>query len=181
MSRPQIRYSRDVPQAFWPKRSMIIYPDGRQVAGPIRELLSAVCRSLADCQDIPHWLRERNDPIPEKPILILVPGVNPPPLLAGLGFSTAEELRDAAVEVWSVQTGKMEKYGDVYNWDEIREREGQMRREDVAEAVAYAFTDRIARHKASPRTDPWKQFQYYRPANPTSFPEMPARTWKGEE
>ena len=178
--RPQIVYDSTIPHAFWPKRSIIVYPDGRQVAGPIKEMLSAVCRSLQDCQDIPYWLRQREDLLPEKPILLLIPGVFPPPVVAGLGFSTAEELRDAALEVWSVKTGKIERFGDVFDWDDIRDREGRMRKEDVAEAVAYAFSDRIAKHKASPITDPWKQFQYPNPTAKVSFPSNPPQGWKGE-
>ena len=159
--RPEIKYGRDVPMAWWPKAAWSsVY--GRM--SPSREVVSAICRSMSDCEDLPHWFRERNDLLPELPILLLIPGLYPPVVVAGLGFSTPEELRDACRETWGVKTGLIEKFSTVFDWDDIRDREGQMRREDVAEAMAYAFIDRIAKHKASPRTDPYKQFKY---SNPT--------------
>ncbi len=151
-----------VPMAFW-------YPKLR---------ISAVCRSEADCQDLVKWFDNEPNFCPYQPVLIILPnGVMKQ--VAGLGFATAAEMRDCCLELWGIYTsGEGEKR---FNVDEMREEAGYVRREDVATAVAYAFADRIARHKASPITDPWKQFRYPNPTHKVKFGQMPSNEgWKGK-
>ena len=162
---------RDVPMAFWPSYNR--KPNG--VTSPPRDKVSAVCRSMADCSDLVHWFGNRPDFCPTLPVLLLIPGAITQ--ISGLGYSTAAELRDCACEVWGVKTG-----GDAhkrFDNDELRERFGLARKEDVAAFTQEAFADRVRRHKASPITDPWKQFQYPNPTERTLHKAPDSQDWKG--
>lgn len=152
---------RDVPMAYWPKATY--YPDGS--VGQGKDRISAVCRSMADCNDLVHWFNDQPNFCPYLPVLLLIPGA--PTIISGLGFSTAAELRDCCIEVWGVKTG-----GDAhkrFNGDELRERYGYARKEDVPAMVQEAFWERTQRHKASPVTDPVRQMKYPNPTNRTVF------------
>ena len=63
----------------------------------------------------------------------------------------------------------MRNNGSLQNYDEVRERNGLMRREAVAEAMHDALTRKIAEHKASPVTNPFRQPKYPNPTNKKQF------------
>ena len=168
---PQISYE-GVPMAYWPAQTR--FPNGTSTVP--KDKLSAVCRSMADCADLVHWFGNRADFCPDLPLLLLIPGA--PTLLAGLGFATAAELRDCAMEIWGVKTG-----ADAYkrfNSDELRERYGYARREDVGPLTQEAFWERAKRHQASPITDPWKQWTYPNPAQRTLHKTPESQSWKDD-
>ena len=100
-----------------------------------------------------------------------------PTLVSGLGLSTVAELRDCCVEVWGVKTSR--EAHKRFNNDELRERFGMARKEDVQEMVREAHWERAKRHKASPVTDPSKQFKYPNP-NKRTLHKVADPTWKGE-
>jgi hypothetical protein len=128
---------------------------------------SAVCRSMADCEDLVHWFDNQADFCPDLPVLLMIPGAMKQ--VCGLGYATAAELRDTCMDVWGVTTQRIDRRGSVFDFDDLRERAGAMRREDVAVHAQYAFDDRVKRHKASRVTDPWRQFRYRNPHNRTVF------------
>ena len=129
---------------------------------------SAVCRSMADCEDLVHWFDNQADFCPYLPVLLMIPGAMKQ--VCGLGFATAAELRDTCMDVWGTTTQRIARRGSVFDFDDLRERAGAMPREKVAEMAQYAFDDRIKRHKASRVTDPWRQFRYANPKKRTVFP-----------
>lgn len=156
-------------------------PDWRGVPLDFKGKCSAVCRSMKDCDDLVHWFDNRADFCPDLPVLLLIPNVNPPIAICGLGFSTAAELRDACCETWGRKDARMQKTGSLYDFDDLREQNGMIERSKLAEATSYAFWERVKRHKASPRTDPFKQMRYPNPRNRVVFPLMPDNAgWKGK-
>lgn len=142
---------------------------------------SAVCRSMKDCDELVKWFDNRPDFCPDNPVLLLIPNVHPPIAVCGMGFATAAEMQDACREAWGVHLARQEKTGGQFDFDDLREREGMIERSKLAEAAQYAFWDRVKRHRASPVTDPFKQFRYPNPRNRVVFPLMPDNSgWKGK-
>lgn len=123
---------------------------------------SAVCRTLLECQELVRWFGDA-DFAPFWPVLVMVPGAPAPTAIAGMGYATAAELQDCAVVTWHQQTESLTTRGAIVDFDVARERAGMMRREEVDAATREALTDRIARHKANPISDPPRQPQ--RPAS----------------
>lgn len=160
----------DIPMTYWPSHTLIMLPDGRKIRGPIRDKISAVCRSMDDCDDLVAAFEGHVNFCPDLPILLLMPDGNPK-MVAGLGYSTAAELRDCCVEVWGVSTGS--DAHKRFNNDELRERHGMARREDVTAFTQEAFHERRQRHLASPVTDPVKQYTYPNPTHKVQFSQQP--------
>ena len=129
--------------------------------------VSAVCRSLTECEDLVRWF---GDPkfCPLASILLLIP--EHPTLLVGAGYATAAELRDDAVNLWGKYTERLAKTGSLMDFDSLRERHGLMRREELKDATASAFWERIRAHRANPITDPFRQPNYPRVNGKTVFP-----------
>ncbi len=144
-----------------------------------RGKLSAVCRTLAECQDITGWF---GDPAfcPYLPILVMVPGTQPT-LIPGFGYATAAELQDCAVTAWEMQSAKIAKQGAVLDYDSLRERHGLMRREEVDEAIRDALWRRAQAHKYSPVTDPMRQPSYPGSAGRTLHKVAEDQGWKSKE
>ena len=153
---PPIDYT-GVPAKFQPPVSFD--HEGRLKIGEPR--VSAVCRSITDCEELVRWFGDAEF-MPYLPILLLIPGH--PKLLVGLGYASAAELRDDAVNLWGKYTERIAKQGHSMRLtgDEMREKFGLARREDVTNMTAEAFHERIKRHKASPITDPFRQPNYPR-------------------
>ena len=128
---------------------------------------SAVCRTAEECNDLISWFGDA-DFCPFKPVLLMVPGAQVPILIIGDGYATAAELRDCAVVGWHRQLEKLAaNNGAPLNFDELRERRGLMRREDVDAAVRQALRDKAEAHKAAPVTNPMRQPVYPNPTNRT--------------
>ncbi len=142
--------------------------DWTGVPASYRGKLSAVCRTLMDCEELPRWFGSP-DFAPYLPVMVMVPGADAPTLVAGLGYATAAELRDCAVAAWSKQTDRLATTGSLADFDALRERHGLMRREEVDAAAREAMLRRIAQHKANPVTDPFRQPTYANPTNATKF------------
>ena len=86
-------------------------------------------------------------------------------LVVGAGEASAAELSGLTLSAIEKQEATAKRTGTAVDFDALRERGGQMRREDVAAAKRNALLDRIKKHKQNPITDPPRQFQYYkRPA-----------------
>lgn len=138
--------------------------DWRNVPANFKGKLSAVCRTAEECEELVRWFGSP-DFCPYLPIMVMVPGLQAPTLIAGLGYATAAELRDCAVATWYQQTEKLAKTGRLVDFDELRDRRGLMRREEVDPAVREAMLRRIAQHKANPVTDPPRQPVRQNPTN----------------
>lgn len=110
---------------------------------------SAVCRTEDECHMLASWFGDYNF-CPYLPVMVMVPGAAAPTLIAGLGYATASELRDCAVVAWH-------RGSRLVDFDQAREDQGLMRREDVDAATRQALLDRIAKHKANPISDPARQ------------------------
>ena len=128
--------------------------DWRDVPRKHRGRVSAVCRSIGDCQDLVAWFGSA-DFCPFQPILLLIP--EHPTLLVGLGYATASELRDDAVNLWGKYTERLRKTGSLVNFDELREKARLPRHEDVKALTQEAFAERIRQHRANPITDPARE------------------------
>ncbi len=90
-------------------------------------------------------------------------------------------MRDSCREVWATKSALQAKRGSHWDFDDLREQAGEMPREKVAEMAAYAFWDRVRRHRASPVTDPFRQFNYPRIRGRTQFSQLPDNSaWKGK-
>jgi len=101
--------------------------------------------------------------------MVMVPGADAPILIAGMGHATVAELQDCAVVTWEQHTDRIAKTGNVLDFDSLRERHGLMRRENVDAATRQALVERIARHKANPISDPFRQPVYENPKQQTKF------------
>lgn len=130
---------------------------------PYQGQLSAVCRTKQQAADLVRWFGSE-DFCPVHPVLLCVPGGWGS--LTGLGLASAVELRDEAVARWELQEAKIAT-GTLFDFDTAREKAGLMRREEVDAAVRTAIRDRVARHRASPVTDPVRQLGYPNPTNRT--------------
>ena len=133
--------------------------DWRDVPARYVGKASAVCRTLAECADLVKWFGDETF-CPYLPVLIKAPGGWT--AIAGMGYADAAELRDCAVTLWGRQTEAIASHGGIMDFDALREKHGLMRREDVKAAMSDALTRRIAAHRASPVTDPFRQPQYVR-------------------
>ena len=140
---------------------------------------SAVVRTLAEAEDLIKWFGDENF-CPYLPVLLLVPGAQTAPAINGLGLAPAAEIRDIAVAYFEQTLEDVQKGRSFVNFDEARERHGLMRREDVDAAVRQAMRDRVAKHKASPITDPMRQPDYPKPNNRVTFPLHPGVPYSKE-
>lgn len=140
---------------------------------------SAVCRTAQECNDLVRWFGNA-DFCPFLPVLVLVPGAASPTAIVGQGYATAAELQDCAVVTWHQQTERLRKTGGLIDFDQARERAGLMRREEVDAAVRDALARRIAQHKASPVTDPFRQPAYPNPTERSVFGTKGDATWTTE-
>lgn len=159
-----------------PTQQLIYWDD---VPKGLNTKYSAVCRSLLDCADLVHKFRGIDfypEYGPMLPVLLLVPGA--PQQIAGWGLSSIEEIRDQAVAVWEIITERLAKTGSTFDFDAAREQHGLMRRENVDAAIREAMRDRIAKHKASPVTDPPREPHYVRVNGKTVFPQPQETDWK---
>lgn len=141
--------------------------------------VSAVCRSYSECLDLNKWFGDE-DFEPDLPVLLIVPDGNGFVYgqVCGMGLSPVYEIRDEAVARWEITEQRIRKTGSIVDFDSLREKAGLVERSKVDEAFRTALTDRIAKHKASPRTDPPRQPSFPNPKNQVRFPEMPEQTWK---
>ena len=153
--------------------------DMKDLPPAFRGKVSAVCRSLRDCEDLVHWYGAAEF-CPFKPILMVIPGVGFVQL-EGMGYASAAELRDDAVQIWITKTERALSGQTVVDFDDLRERRGLMRSEDVPAAMGEAFQERIRQHKANPITDPARQPLYPRVRGKTVFPQPQGGGWKKEQ
>lgn len=163
-----IRAAKRIPPLDWRGIPAAIRNDGA----------SAICRTKQECQELVKWFGDA-DFCPFPPVLIVLPSGDII-RLAGQGCAPAAELRDNAVYIWELKTERLEKTGTLVDFDELREKGGLMRRENVDAAIREALWERTKMHKASPRTDPPRQFDYPRLNNRTVFPMGDAVLNKGE-
>ena len=158
-----IRTAKRIPPMNW----VGVPPNLRQA---FKGHISALCRSLKDCEDLVAWFGDA-DFCPFQPVILLVPG-SQPVAIAGAGYATAAELRDCAVTYWETTVNRVAS-GSVLDFDTLRERAGMARREKADELIREALWERAKRHKESPRTDPMRQPVYPNPTNKVQFPEHP--------
>lgn len=151
--------------------------DWRGVPFRFYKKVSAVCRNLTECEELTRWYGDATF-MPYLPVLLLYP--DHPTLLVGLGYASASELRDDAVNLWGKFSERMAKTGSIMrlSGDEVREKYGLARKEDVTNLTAEAFQQRILQHKASPVTDPFREPQHVRVNRKTVHTVAASQAWK---
>ena len=118
--------------------------------------VSAVVKSEAEAEDLVRFFGHP-DFCPFDPVLLLIDGCSPI-LIDGMGYAPAAELRDLAVTTWGRMLNRLAaNNGRMFDFDTLREKHGEMRREDVAAHFANALQDRIEQHRRNLRTDPFRQ------------------------
>lgn len=137
------------------------------VPTPLQGRVSAVCRSLAECQDLVAWYGDAAF-CPFQPVLLLLP-VGLPISINGDGYASAAELQDCAVTLWERRIS-----GEgAFNIDEARERAGLPERGKVDQLIREALWDAAQKHKASPVTNPGRQPEYPNPTGKVQFAQHP--------
>lgn len=158
--------------------------DTRGLPPVLARKVSAVCRSLEECNDLVSLFAGLDfSPLegPLYPVLLMVPGSPTHQQIAGWGLCDIYELRDMAVYVWNVTVERLKKNnGQLVDFDSLREKHGLMRREDVEAAVGEAFDDVIRRQKASPITNPSRQPNYPKVRGKTVFVQPENQSWAKE-
>ena len=138
---------------------------------------SAVCLSLKDGEVLVAWFGHP-DFAPFQPVMLLVPGAMPISI-EGHGYAPAAELRDCAVVTWGRTEEKLRKFGTtLFDIDDARERAGLLPRDQVDTAVREAMASRVAKHKASPVTDPSRQPVYPNQTGRQNFVQVDNSSWK---
>lgn len=129
--------------------------------------VSAVCWTLRDCEELVKWFGDATF-APFLPVLVNAPGGWA--VIAGLGYADAAELQDCAIVLWNERVEKLKKQqGRIFDFDTLREKAGLARKEHAAQAISEAIMARVAKHKANPRTDPFRQMKYPNPTQRVLF------------
>ncbi len=145
------------------RREMASY--NRDVPLAMRGQVSAICRSMQECEELVKFFGD-DSLRPTLPILLIVPGLfehgkKQVILVAGLGYATVAELKDLCVTTWGRAELRVQERGSQFrSFDELREKYGLMPAASVDAAVREAMMDRIQRYKRNTRTDPARKGKY---------------------
>ena len=153
----------------------------RRMGVPITRVLSPdyagsvhALSNMAEIRDLSYSLGGRSV-MPKREIVLIGPDGHSPIVIPGLGVTEAAELEDIATEVYESQEKKLRAGKEIVDFDQLREEEGLPTREEFDPLFRQALRDRIAKHKANPRTDPAREPQKARGlvavAKPSSTPE----------
>lgn len=128
-------------------------PSGYRLPEP---RVSAVVRSVAEAGELVHYFGGQAGFCPLDPILLMVPGPDQTHmiLVQGLGFAGAAELQDLCVVSFQRALDRLARTGSIMDFAKMREDEGWLPQDQVQQALGNALHDRMARHRASPRSDP---------------------------
>lgn len=111
----------------------------------LRRNVAGVVRNHTDAANLAHALGGP-DVKPFRPILVDTGDSRQRRLIVGDGDATAAELQDLALKA-TEEPRRMD-------FDALREKRGDIRREQVDSAIREALHRRVAQHKANPITDP---------------------------
>lgn len=92
--------------------------------------------------------------MPAQPIVIEGADGETPTVILATGDTEASELEDIAIAAQEKSRARMKKTGQALPFDEIRERMGRPRREDVHRMMMEAVERRLTEQKRNWRTDP---------------------------
>jgi hypothetical protein len=112
--------------------------------------------NAADARDLSHRLGGRAV-MPKREIVLVGADGQTAIVIPGAGVTEAAELEDVALEAYEAQEAKLRAGKPLVDFDELRERAGLPPRKEFDSLFRQAMQDRIARHKANPRTDPARQ------------------------
>lgn len=113
-------------------------------------------RGQREADGLAEMFGGRRDYKPTAPILLIGPDGRVPILLIADGDVEVAELQDLAQEAINQQEEEMASGGRGMDFDKLRERHGQLRRDQVDMGIRDAIAERIAHHKANPVTDPFR-------------------------
>lgn len=108
---------------------------------------------IAEAGDLSYRLGGRASKPVREVVLIGADG-RTPVVIPGAGVTEAAELEEIALEVYERQVKKLRAGRPLVDFDAMREREGRPLRAEFDPLFRQALRDRIARHRARPRTDP---------------------------
>lgn len=130
---------------------------------PIHKLLSPAyantvhaVNNATEARDLAHRLGGRAAK-PAREIVLVGPDGHTPVVIPGLGVTEAAELEDISIAVYEKQEKRLREGKPQVDFDALREREGLPPTKDFDPLFRQAVRDRIAKHRANPRTDPERQ------------------------
>ena len=133
--------------------STVPYIRPNLIATPLLPYVGAIVQSDAQIADLPHEFGGRDKMPPGAVLIVASDGTQI--IINGMGHATAAEIQDTAYFYLDRAREQAAKNGgQVFNFNERRERGGWARKEDFLSQMRDAFAERIARHKQNPRTDP---------------------------
>ena len=94
---------------------------------------------------------------PQAPVLLWGADNRTPILIMTEGDVEVSELQDLAEEAIGMQAERVAATGRGLDYDALREKHGNVRRDKVPQAISDAIQERIAHHKQNPVTDPFRQ------------------------
>ncbi len=145
--------------------------------------VSAICRTYSDCLDLNLWFGDPNFE-PDLPVLLIIPNPVKPfgqPFygqVCGMGEAPVYEIRDEAVARWEITQQRLRKNGSVVNFDELRDKAGYSRHEDIETNMQESAWAAIQGHKASPVTNPVVDPKYPRIYGKTVHSTPDRQDWK---
>ncbi len=139
--------------------SDLMVPVGYVAPRTIAPLLSAAANEETASSIVDMFGGDRHYK-PTAPIMLVGPDGRTPIILITEGEVEAAELQDMALEAIGNQEERISSFGRGLNFDELRERDGYVRREDAGNAIKDAIAARIAHHLQNPVTDPFRQPRY---------------------
>lgn len=157
----------------------LLIPVGRvlplaSAGGPFQRIAGrrgTVVRNAAEAREIGHLFGGRAAR-PAGPVVVVGADGRTPILIVTDGQVEASEMEDIAIAAAEKSAERVKATGSAMPFREYRERHGLPQREEVPALFAQALHDRMAKHRANPRTDPPRQPKF--PTKPTvTVPGMP--------
>lgn len=132
----------------------------RRMGVPIYQLLSPeyansvhAVNDAKEAHDLAYRLGGRAV-MPMREIVLIGPDGRTPIVIPGLGVTEAAELEDLALEIYERKEQRLREGKPLVDFDALREEAGLPSRQEFDPLFRQALRDRIAKHRASPRTDP---------------------------
>jgi hypothetical protein len=140
----------------------LLIPVGRRLvmnAGAVplsmRGKVDGIVRNAADAREIGAAFGRSYRP--KKPIMVVGPDARTVILVVGDGTAEAAELEDLAQMALARQEERVRRHGRGIDIDALREKHGEMRREDVDAAARNAFADHARKRQQNQRTMPGRR------------------------
>ena len=128
----------------------VVYDD--QIPMDMQGQLSGSLRGAKQVSEFAHAVGR--DRMPTQPLMVYGPDDYMPILVVGGGVTEAAEMQDLAEEALGKQEENVKKYGRAFDFDDARERNGMIRREDFGKVLSDALQRNADYLKRNQVTDP---------------------------